>query len=91
VYAPHRAFVSGSPGGTLFSDECGQQRTENWRGNILFPSPTVICAIDVEVFVVGANPLFGFVAGAAGISVTLLLTIGICFFDKKFIQDYQTL
>ena len=42
-------------------------------------------------FVVGANPLFGFVAGVAGIAVTLLLTIGICFFDKKFIRDYQTL
>ena len=43
------------------------------------------------LFVVGANPLFGFVAGVAGIPVTLLLTIGICFFDKKFIRDYQTL
>ncbi len=43
------------------------------------------------LFVVGANPLFGFVAGVAGIAVTLLLTIGICFFDKKFIRDYQTL
>jgi hypothetical protein len=43
------------------------------------------------LFVVGANPLFGFVAGVAGIAVTLLLTIGICFFDKNFIRDYQTL
>ena len=43
------------------------------------------------LFVVGANPLFGFVAGVAGIAVTILLTIGICFFDKKFIRDYQTL
>lgn len=42
-------------------------------------------------FVVGANPLFGFVAGIAGIAITLLLTIGICFFDKRFIRDYQTL
>ena len=42
-------------------------------------------------FVVAANPLFGFVAGIAGIAVTLLLTIGICFFDKRFIRDYQTL
>jgi len=42
-------------------------------------------------FVVGANPLFGFVAGLAGIAVTLLLTMGICVFDKKFIRDYQTL
>ena len=42
-------------------------------------------------FVVGANPLFGFVAGIAGIAVTLLLTVGICFFDKKFIRDYQIL
>lgn len=42
-------------------------------------------------FVVGANPLFGFVAGIAGIAVILLLTIGICFFDKRFIRDYQTL
>ena len=43
------------------------------------------------LFVAGANPLVGFVAGVAGIAVTLLLTIGICFFDKKFIRDYQTL
>jgi hypothetical protein len=43
------------------------------------------------VFVVGANPLFGFVAGVAGIAVILLLTISICLFDKKFIRDYQTL
>jgi hypothetical protein len=42
-------------------------------------------------FVVGANPLFGFVAGVAGIAAIVLLTTGICFFDKKFIQDYQTL
>lgn len=42
-------------------------------------------------FVVGANPLVGFVAGVAGIAVTLLLTIAICFFDKKFIRDYRTL
>src|SRR5437016_5587770 len=42
-------------------------------------------------FVVGANPLFGFVAGIAGIAVTLLLTVGICLFDKKFIRDYQIL
>jgi membrane protease YdiL (CAAX protease family) len=42
-------------------------------------------------FVVGANPLFGFVAGIAGIAVILLLTAGICFFDKKFIRDYQIL
>jgi membrane protease YdiL (CAAX protease family) len=42
-------------------------------------------------FVVGANPLFGFVAGIAGIAVTLLLTMGICFFDKSFVRDYQTL
>jgi len=43
------------------------------------------------LFVVGANPLFGFVAGMAGITVTLLLTMGIYFFDRKFIRDYQTL
>jgi membrane protease YdiL (CAAX protease family) len=43
------------------------------------------------LFVVGANPLFGFVAGVAGIAIILLLTIGICAFDKKFIRDYQTL
>ena len=42
-------------------------------------------------FVVGANPLFGFVAGIAGVAVTLLLTLGIYFFDKKFIENYQTL
>ena len=42
-------------------------------------------------FVLGANPLFGFVAGIAGISVALLLTIAICFLDKRFIQNYQTL
>jgi membrane protease YdiL (CAAX protease family) len=42
-------------------------------------------------FVVGANPLFGFVAGIAGIAITLLLAIGIYFFDKRFIRDYQTL
>src|SRR6266404_6026007 len=34
-------------------------------------------------FVVGANPLFGFVAGIAGIAVTLLLTVGICVFDRN--------
>ena len=43
------------------------------------------------LFVVGANPLLGFVAGIAGIAITLLLTIGICSFDKRFIRDYQTL
>jgi hypothetical protein len=42
-------------------------------------------------FVSGANPLFGFVAGIAGVAVILLLTVGIYFFDKKFIEDYQTL
>ena len=42
-------------------------------------------------FVVGANPLFGFVAGIAGIAVILLLTVAIYFFDKKFIRDYQIL
>ncbi len=42
------------------------------------------------LFVVGANPLFGFVAGVAGIAVTLLLTVGICIFDKEFIRNYQT-
>jgi uncharacterized protein len=42
-------------------------------------------------FVVGANPLFGFVAGFAGIALILLLTIGICVFDKRFIRNYQTL
>jgi membrane protease YdiL (CAAX protease family) len=42
-------------------------------------------------FVVGANPLFGFVAGVAGIAVILSLTLGICVFDKKFIRDYRTL
>ncbi len=42
-------------------------------------------------FVIGANPLFGFVAGIAGIAVASMLTIGICFFDKRFIRDYQTL
>jgi len=42
-------------------------------------------------FVVAANPLFGFVAGIAGIAVTLLLTVSICFFDRKFVRDYQTL
>ena len=42
-------------------------------------------------FVIGANPLYGFVAGIAGIAVILLLTVGICFFDKKFIRDYQIL
>jgi len=43
------------------------------------------------LFVAGANPLFGFVAGVAGIAVIVLLTVGICVFDKKFIRDYQTL
>jgi uncharacterized protein len=43
------------------------------------------------LFVVGANPLFGFVAGIAGIAVVLLLTIAVCIFDKKFVRDYQTL
>jgi len=43
------------------------------------------------LFVVGANPLFGFVAGIAGIAVALLLAISICFFDKRFVRDYQAL
>ncbi len=43
------------------------------------------------LFVVGANPLFGFVAGIAGIAVTALLAVGICFFDKRFVRDYRTL
>lgn len=43
------------------------------------------------LFVVGANPLFGFVAGIAGIAVILLLTLGICVFDKEFVRDYRTL
>jgi len=43
------------------------------------------------LFVVGANPLFGFVAGIAGIVVILLLIAAICFFDPRFIRDYQTL
>jgi CAAX protease family protein len=42
-------------------------------------------------FVLGANPLYGFVAGIAGIAVILLLTAGIYFFDKEFVRDYQTL
>jgi uncharacterized protein len=43
------------------------------------------------LFVAGANPLFGFVAGIAGIAVTLLLTVGIYFFDENFIRDYPAL
>ena len=43
------------------------------------------------MFVVGANPLFGFVAGIAGIAVILLVTIGICLLDKTFIREYRTL
>lgn len=43
------------------------------------------------LFVVGANPLFGFVAGVAGIAVILLLIAAICLFDNSFIRDYQTL
>jgi hypothetical protein len=43
------------------------------------------------LFVVGANPLVGFVAGVAGIAVILLLTLAICVFDKKFIREYRTL
>src|SRR5438552_1151050 len=43
------------------------------------------------LFVVGANPLVGFVAGIAGIALILLLTVAIYFFDKKFIRDYQIL
>jgi hypothetical protein len=42
-------------------------------------------------FVVGANPLVGFVAGIAGIAVTALLAAGIFFFDKNFVRDYRTL
>lgn len=42
-------------------------------------------------FVTGANPLYGFVAGIAGIAVILLLTVGICFFDKEFVRHYRTL
>lgn len=64
-------------------------------GSILGPSALhgMLNAIGplTAFFVVAANPLFGFVAGIAGIAVTLLLTVGICFFDKRFIRDYQTL
>lgn len=64
-------------------------------GSILGPSALhgMLNAIGplTAFFVVAANPLFGFVAGIAGIAVTLLLTVGICFFDKGFIRDYQTL
>ena len=42
-------------------------------------------------FVSGANPLFGFVAGLAGIAVIFLLTVGIYFFDRKFFRDYPDL
>ena len=42
-------------------------------------------------FVIGANPLYGFVAGIAGIAVTSLLAVSIYFLDKKFVRDYQTL
>ena len=64
-------------------------------GSILGPSALhgMLNAIGplTAFFVVAANPLFGFVAGIAGIAVTLLLTVAICFFDKRFIRDYQTL
>ena len=43
------------------------------------------------LFVIGANPLFGFVAGIAGIAVISLLAVSIYFLDKKFVRDYQTL
>ncbi len=43
------------------------------------------------LFVVGANPLFGFVAGIAGIAVILLVTVGIHLFDKNFIRAYRIL
>jgi hypothetical protein len=42
-------------------------------------------------FVIGANPLYGFVAGIAGIAVISLLAVSIYFLDKKFVRDYQTL
>lgn len=63
-------------------------------GSILGPSALhgILNAIGplTAFFVVAANPLFGFVAGIAGIVMILLLTLGICFFDKRFIRDYQT-
>jgi CAAX protease family protein len=64
-------------------------------GSILGPSALhgIFNPIGVltALFVIGANPLFGFVAGVAGIAVILLLTLGICFFDKQFVRDYQAL
>src|SRR6266404_2658546 len=42
-------------------------------------------------FVIGANPLYGFVAGIAGIAVTSLLAVSIYFLDKEYVRDYQTL
>jgi uncharacterized protein len=42
-------------------------------------------------FVIGANPLFGFVAGVAGVVVVLLLIAVICFFDRNFVRDYRML
>ena len=43
------------------------------------------------LFVVDANPLFGFVAGIAGIAATAFLAVSICVFDKRFVRDYRTL
>ena len=43
------------------------------------------------LFVVGANPLLGFVAGVAGIVVILLLNVGICLFDREFVRAYRGL
>src|SRR5436853_3505767 len=42
-------------------------------------------------FALSANPLYGFVAGIAGIAVISLLAVSIYFLDKKFIRDYQIL
>ena len=43
------------------------------------------------LFVVGANPLFGFVAGVASIVIISLITTGIFICDRKFVHDYKTL
>lgn len=43
------------------------------------------------LFVVGANPLVGFVAGIAGIVVISLLTLAIVLLDRRFVREYRTI
>jgi membrane protease YdiL (CAAX protease family) len=63
-------------------------------GNVFAPSVFhgIINAIGglTVVFISGANPLVGHIAGAAGIAAALLLTTAIVLFDRRFVTNYVT-